>query len=592
MRLHGFLAMVALALPAAAITLVPAVVSAQPAADVPALIKLIDNQPEGLDRSLWKEQRRDAARKLVGSKDKRAVPVLIKLAETETFDIIGEIAIEGLGTLGDQSAVPVLQKVAADSSRDRPQRELARKALAKLGATPEAPTTGGGGGGGGGGDGGGDTGGGDGGGGGDTGGGDTGGGGGDGGVDAGLGAGAGLVGTRSADVPTGPSLPDDTIAAYDRLTFAVGGAHLNYDSTRNRTTFDANVAALYQRRIEREKTAWGVDADAHVVTGFINPPGGDTSRAAVANVRVAGELRFYVAGQFYATVQPVVAFDTTYIANAGPGGLRDVRTGADFQLALGLGYGRVLDVGSALRVRRISHVLDRARALGRPIDPSLARRLQLAWWGLRSETGAHRMLTSTIAILRDAGVLLGEPDAGLTYELLEVLLDGQLDRRAAGLDAYIVFSEAYLLREDQPAVDDGRYEQAIARVVYSRQLPGDVSDISGSGFARLRLLAPDGEASPWAVGVSARWRRFTYGAHLDPIGSIDVTATLGASDDDVGMRDIGMLVGGEIGFTLRPNRASALRLAGNVTLDGGELIVGASLEATYGLADGSVSRWP
>src|SRR6185437_14945265 len=89
---------------------VPHVARAQ-SADVPGLIKLVQNQPNDMDRSTWKEKRRDAARKLAESKDRRAVPVLIKLAETETFDIIGEIAIEGLGTLGDPSAVPTLQQI-------------------------------------------------------------------------------------------------------------------------------------------------------------------------------------------------------------------------------------------------------------------------------------------------------------------------------------------------------------------------------------------------------------------------------------------------------------------------------------------------
>src|SRR5438270_49991 len=68
-----------------------------------------------------------------------APPTLIKLADTETFDIIGEIAIEGLGTLGDPQAVGVLQKIANDPARDKSQRELARKALAKLGANADAP---------------------------------------------------------------------------------------------------------------------------------------------------------------------------------------------------------------------------------------------------------------------------------------------------------------------------------------------------------------------------------------------------------------------------------------------------------------------
>ncbi|MBZ0235325.1 MAG: HEAT repeat domain-containing protein, partial [Deltaproteobacteria bacterium] len=101
--------------------------------DVGALIQLVEKQPDGMDRTTWKEKRRDAARKLVASGDRRAVPVLVRVAEGESFDIIGEIAIEGLGRLGDPSAVPALERIAGDSSRDRAQREMARKALAKLG---------------------------------------------------------------------------------------------------------------------------------------------------------------------------------------------------------------------------------------------------------------------------------------------------------------------------------------------------------------------------------------------------------------------------------------------------------------------------
>jgi len=86
-------------------------------ADVPAQIKLVETQPADMDRSTWKERRRDAARKLGQSKDRRAVAVLIRLAETETFDIIGEIAIEGLGNLGDPAAVPTLQKIAAELNK-------------------------------------------------------------------------------------------------------------------------------------------------------------------------------------------------------------------------------------------------------------------------------------------------------------------------------------------------------------------------------------------------------------------------------------------------------------------------------------------
>ncbi len=122
MRVHllGALAVV--------VAVAPADAHAQ-ASDVDALIALVERQPAGMDRQTWKEQRRAAAKKLGASGDRRAVPVLIEVVKAETFDIIGEIAIDALGQLGDPAAVPVLQDVAGDASRDVTQRDAARRAL-------------------------------------------------------------------------------------------------------------------------------------------------------------------------------------------------------------------------------------------------------------------------------------------------------------------------------------------------------------------------------------------------------------------------------------------------------------------------------
>ncbi|MGE0403779.1 MAG: HEAT repeat domain-containing protein, partial [Kofleriaceae bacterium] len=275
---------------------------AQPV-DVPALQKLIENQPAGEDRSAWKEKRREAARKLGQSKDKRAVPILIKLAETETFDIIGDIAIEGLGNLGDPSAVPVLTKISNDATRDKATREIAKKALAKLpsgGTTPPAgggtPPTGGGSqdgtppaGGGTEPDGGGTE------------------------PDGGAIGGSTVGGSEPAgggaifgggaspttdEIPAGPDLPEDLLAATDRLTFAAGTAALSYDTIRKRPAFDADVAGRYEKRIERESMAWGFDLGAHVVGGFVNPELSPQNRGLQINVDGGGEARFYK-NQFY-----------------------------------------------------------------------------------------------------------------------------------------------------------------------------------------------------------------------------------------------------------------------------------------------------
>lgn len=600
-------------------------VHAQPA-DIPALIKMIETQPADMDKSAWKEKRREAARKLVASKDKRAVPELIKIVETETFDIIGEIAIDGLGSFGDQSAVPALQKAANDASRDKATRDLARKALAKLGADAKVTMTpnGGGtpptGGGtttpptGGGTTGGGTTGGGttppDGGGtsGGVTtppdGGGSTGSGleGRDGGGTTGGGAagGSSLFNTKPADaVPEGPPLPDDTLAAYDRLTIAAGAASLSYDTVRKRAAFDADVLARWQKRIERPTMAWGYDVGAHLVGGLVNPEGRAATRGAQVGIAGAAEARFYT-GKIYGIGKAALGFQLNYVSYTDDDDpnddIKDSRYTADLQAAIGGGYGRVVDVGAAIRVRRLARTLDAARALGKQIDDATSRKLQTAWWALRGERSSYRALVVTVAILREAGILLGEPDAGLSYEVLAVLRDTQLFMRPEGLDLQLVVTEGYLVRDamDPTPTEEGRIEQAIFSASYGTQLADDKAEASGTAFARTRLLAPDAQPSPWAIGATGRLKRFAYGDHGDPLGALDVAATvaLGKDGSPVGQpaSQLALRIQGELGFTYWLNQASGVRAAATVAEDGGELFFGASIEATYGLLDGTFAR--
>jgi hypothetical protein len=578
-----------------AATIAPA---AAQAPDVAAQIKLIDTQPADVDKATWKDRRRDAARKLGQSKDKRAVPVLIKLAETETFDIIGEIAIEALGNLGDAAAAPALQKIAADPKRDKATRDLARKALGKLGTdtgrpapvaaprptaptpTPSKPpaTTG---------------------------------------VatpapapsaaratDSGgetiaepePTSGRALLGgdgKASSELPSPPAL-GDAIAAYERLTFAGGTANLAYDTVRKRVDFDADAAGLYQKRIERDAMAWGINAGAHVVAGYINPDGPGLSRGLQLNVTADGEVRFY-AGQLYGIGRAAAGTQLNYVSDVDGENpddrLKDTRLTADLQGAIGGGYGRVIDVGAAIRVRRLARALEAARALGKPIDEATARRLQLGWWALRGDRSTYRALISTVAILREAGILLGEPDAGLSYEILNVLRDSQLFLRPSGFDAQLLVGEGYLERpDDPPANEHGRVEQLLASAAYGAQLDDDKLELSGAAFGRLRLFAPDDQPSPWAVGASARVRRFAYGDHGDPLGAFDLAAVLQISDDDLMESEIGQRLTGQLGFTWWLNPASGFRLAANVGEDRGELFIGAELQATYGLLDGTFAR--
>lgn len=565
------------------------------AGDVAGWIALVEKQPDGVDRPTWKEQRRGAAQKLAASGDRRAVAPLLKLAENESFDVIGEIAITGLGALGDPSAIPVLERIVGDASRDRGQRDLARKALAKLGAkpgtattatptpppptpppptpppptaTPVAPTpirptptpaielapveaT-----------------------------------------PAPTGLGSDLLGTPQPAVPGGARWSDQILASTEQLTFAIGAASLDYDSVRDRTVVDLDVSSRYAKRLEQDKTAYGFGVGARLIAGLLNPEGAATSRATLVNVDGNGEFRAYVGPGVYGIGRGVLAVQATYLGvtrDEDPAS-KDGRFATDLGVAIGGGYGRVLDVGPRLRVRQLEALLEQARALGRPIDDDLAARLQSAWWDTRRDRTAYRQLTATVAILRDAGVLLGEPDAGTTYALLEVLRDPSYDHRPSGFDVSLQIGEEYLMREDDLMIPEGRTELAMVRATAARQL-GLASDAIGHLDARYRILTDDTTPAPWRVEAGGAWRRFVHAEHGELMGTLDVHAEVVASEDDLEeSTDLGFLVGGGAGWTWQLSRASAIRAGAELRFDSGEVFAGASISASYGWLDAAFAR--
>jgi hypothetical protein len=73
-------------------------------------------------------------------------------------------------------------------------------------------------------------------------------------------------------------------------------------------------------------------------------------------------------------------------------------------------------------------------------------------------------------------------------------------------------------------------------------------------------------------------------------GAFDVGARLAASDDDRDDTDLGVAIGGTAGWTWVFNRASSVRAAADVTLDAGELFLGARITGSYGFLDAGFAR--
>jgi hypothetical protein len=389
-----------------------------------------------------------------------------------------------------------------------------------------------------------------------------------------------------------PDVSDGDLGAVERLTLALGGAKVSWDTGRDVRSFDGDVSARFESIRERARmgTRWGVEASA--TGGAIDVVGPDSSsRTALVSATADGEARLYLEGsRVYGLGAGALAASLAHQKIRRPDGndTSGSRFGADLEAMVGGGVGRVLEVGEALRIKRIELALRRAGALGRPIARDVATRLFDAWWRLRAERGLHRRLIATVAILREAGILLGEPDAGLTYQLLEVLGDGLLDGRVAGLDVRLGGVASYLVRDEDLGTQDGLLESIAAGARYGEQSADGTRELVGDAAARYRVLADDGDPSPWAASAGATLRRFAYSDVFDPIGALELGVRVGASSDGGEDDEVASMVELSAGWLFVPRRASRMRVAALGRLEGGELILGAVVELAHGLLDASL----
>lgn len=530
--------------------------SAQEDTRATELIDLVQKRPSGMDRDLWREERRDAARELGSLGDQRAVPILIQIVKTEQFDAVSEIAIVSLGKLGDTSAVPILQEVANDSSRDRYVRKAAKTALRKLGAKAgdDAEQEDG--------------------------------------VETlaitGLSDGLTAVSSGPTTISLAKDFGDDMLAASDSLTLAVGDAHLDWDSVTKAASLDGQAGARYLRIRERKGLALRYEGRGDVLAGMVEYDA-DETRSRIVSLNFAGsaQARMYTAaGTWFGlgSGTALLNYDHIKVKRGGPMPSENFLA-ADLGVALGGGYGRILDIGERLRIRRLEAVLQHRKMLGRPITADLAERVMRAWWKLRSEVGYHDRLVATVAILREAGVLLGEPDASASYALLQVLQDGQLNHRLSGLQVYLALGENFLMRDDDLGLEEGRVESVFSRASYGRQNLAADSELRIDAFARYRILADDTEPTPWAAEVRSHWRSFRYGPNSDPIGALDIGASAGLSTDGFDASEKATRMAGSVGWLWMPSRATRFRLAGELRYESTEIFLGVAFEGTYGFID-------
>jgi hypothetical protein len=378
---------------------------------------------------------------------------------------------------------------------------------------------------------------------------------------------------------------------------------LSWDTAVKQPQWTGAAALRYHRGLEQPKLGYSFDASAVLAGGAQDRNGdlsGTGSYAIVGSAVGETELRYYlggVSGVFLHAAGDLglggsaITVESTLGAN-----LKEFIPSIDAGLALGVGYGRTLDVGARLRVQRIERVLRRARLLGRPVNAEVANRLQTAWWDARDELGYRRALVATLQILKEAGVLLTEPDPTATYAILRVLEDGQLDGRLDGWDLRVGVAELLAGRDNvvgDDQFDFHREEALVARGTFGKQLPGALAEIVAQLRAVYRLDAgSDQYPGYWAAEADLAWRHFFYGDAWDPRGALergvprragDRNTNDGAGDDVGASRALIVRAGYLIAFT----RSSRLAATTTVRFEGKDVFVGVGLSGTWALADAS-----
>jgi hypothetical protein len=543
------------------IALTALVASQNPQVD--ADISLLRKKPKGMDEDTWREKRRDAARELGDLGDKKAVDPLLEIVQAERFDAILEIAIQSLGKLGDNKAVPVLQRIADDPSIETYVRDTAREALRKLGAAPAER----------------------------------------GGGNVGVGGerkAGGAPPDLSALVKTQgqvegmpalnpPSLPAGTLALAETLSIGGGltpAVSFQHNSAGGGTLFDLSLAGEYNRQMEHNR--FGYTFGSTLGAGYHSISIADTTDSLIdMGVGIAADGRLYLIDNVplfeFITLAPSIAYHYTK-QQAMMTATRDT-TVIDFSVAGGIGWGRVMPVGARMKLHRIEGVLETAGLKARPINGDASARVMLAWYGLRGRLGYYAELLWTLRILREAGVLLQEPDAATVYKILQVISDPQMDDRYEGMDLRLGgFYSIESTEVDVPNLGGVMWAATLAHQI------GDRADFVGHLRGALQA-----NQDPKGILTSAdfQYRMFFYSAEQDPQGALALGPFANLCSDACPLGPTTGLVwdvGARALFTRWFSRASNVAAGFEFATESAQAWRAMfTLSATYGLAPASLA---
>lgn len=399
--------------------------------------------------------------------------------------------------------------------------------------------------------------------------------------------------------------------------------------TRDNTlSLNARFDTAYSRYWESQNLAYTVVTSLSLSPDFKrNFDGDDTNVTFSMGPLLVGELRFYpnapaadlmlLAGTMF-----IDAFQLDYVKRRTPD--RKFANTIIHQTALGVGYGRVLNVSPSTRLHKIVGYLQARGVLAAEPSREVGDEILLSWYALRNEIGYFKHLAYAVKVLSDRGLLRRPLDLEETYAVLRIIEDGQLAVRDSGWLAAAVFSTQELASQQGASGESTSKSHSSWPSVF---LVANWSSLIGTDdtFTLKYLLYFDlgvvDSPFPWeAVWLAPQYTRYLYNETMDPLGSFDaklillVARAFGKYAPTKGLRVFlyhpypGFLFfpvakdstttefGASVGYTTRWNQGSSFR----VGLDGGLMkypgedlgyYVTLSAGMTYGIAAGYFSRY-
>jgi HEAT repeats len=545
------------------------------------MLRVLKKRPRRMTRETWLEQRREAARELGRLKDKRAVLVLLKIIKKERFDVILEISIDALGEIGDKRAVDPLKKLLNDPSLDSYVRDAVAGSLKKLGVGSGKPGLG---------------------------------------DPTRPGPGHKPGGKRPTSKPVSanpePLPPDedktdlalrlaregspfgdlppmdlkleaDLLARTDFWRLVAGNASVLHDGNADDLT-SAGLAAFTHYFRQLEKKTYGYTIDGRIDVGFNLTDTGsrDASWTLGQAAQVNPELRFYpfrrdlplLFGQVSGGVGYSLALSKTSTALENR-----LAFAGNASVAMGPGYGRMLNSGPKLRLKRLQYHMKQAGLLSDDIDKAVGDQILQAWYKLRNEIGTFKHLGYTLDILRKAGLLAADSiNPAVAYKLIRILDDPNLDMRQSGMMFRLGYGYARSMILD---ADDYDMAFLYATGEYRYQ------KVKRSFEARMRFLwEMYNDPDSYNLELEAVYSHHFYNTHLDSLGALSALVNGGFSKQpgravEEGSLGFQILAGGA--YTRYFNRGTLVRAALKGGIRSGAPLIMFTLEAEYGLSTGS-----